>query len=483
MTPTRLAGIGAFVIGGILLFAIGLFLIGERRMLFQKKFTLYTEFGRISGLQPGAPVKVNGMGAGEVEEIAVPASPAGKFRVRLKVREDLHPLVRTDSVASIQTEGLVGGTFLFVNAGSDAAPRVANDGTIPGREPFEMADLMVQMSDTIRTVNETITALRGDVESAVSDVADTAKKANVLLTEVSDDVAAISESGRRIMGDAQAIMTGLQQGHGTVGRLLKDDEVYERVTATAREAQAVVEEARKAVQQGRRALESLQSEDGPTQGMAADLRETLAHARATLANMEENTEALKRNFLFRGFFKDRGYYDLRTLSPAEYRAGALEGDKRRALRIWLRSTVLFVTKPDGTEELTREGQGRVDSAMAGFLQYVHDAPLVIEGYSTVGGKTPEYMQARARAQTVRDYVLTRFDLAANHTAAMPLGENAAGSPDGGSWDGIALAVFVERRVLQSGATQAGGSDVAVPVNSAGPSGASGSPSSRLQPPR
>ena len=35
MTPTRLAGIGAFVIGGILLFAIGLFLIGERRMLFQ----------------------------------------------------------------------------------------------------------------------------------------------------------------------------------------------------------------------------------------------------------------------------------------------------------------------------------------------------------------------------------------------------------------------------------------------------------------
>ena len=152
MTPTRLAGIGAFVIGGILLFAIGLFLIGERRMLFQKKFTLYTQFSRISGLQPGAPVKVNGMGAGEVETIEVPASPASKFRVRLRIREDLHPLVRTDSIASIQTEGLVGGTFLFVNAGSDAAPRVADEGTIPGREPFEMADLMLQMSDTVRMV-------------------------------------------------------------------------------------------------------------------------------------------------------------------------------------------------------------------------------------------------------------------------------------------------------------------------------------------
>ena len=61
------------------------------------------------------------MGAGEVELIDVPPGPAQKFRVRLKVREDSHPLVRTDSVASIQTEGLVGGTYLSVSAGTDAA--------------------------------------------------------------------------------------------------------------------------------------------------------------------------------------------------------------------------------------------------------------------------------------------------------------------------------------------------------------------------
>ena len=157
---------------------------------------------------------------------------------------------------------------------------MAADGTIAGREPFEMADLMQQMSETVRMVNETIAALRGDVESAVSDVADVAQKSNALLTEVSEDVAAISESGKRVMADTQAIIAGLQQGRGTVGRLLKDDEVYQRVTATARDAQVLVEEARKAVQQGRAALENFQSADGPAQGMAADLRETLEHARA-----------------------------------------------------------------------------------------------------------------------------------------------------------------------------------------------------------
>ena len=460
MTPTRLAGIGAFVIGGILLFAIGLFLIGERRMLFQKKFTVYTEFSRISGLQPGAPVKVNGMGAGEVEAIEVPSGPASKFRVRLRVREDLHPLVRTDSVASIQTEGIVGGTFLFVNAGTDAAPPVADDGTIPGREPFEMADLMRQMSETVRTVNETIKTLRGDVEAAVGDVADTARKANDLLTDVRDDVAAISGSSRRIMADAQGIIAGLQQGQGTVGRLIKDDEVYRRVVETARQAQGVVEEARKAVQQGREALEAFQSKDGPTQGLAADLRETLGHARSTLANMEENTQALKRNFFFRGFFKDRGYYELDALSPAEYRLGALEGDDRRALKIWLRSSVVFATRPDGTEELTPDGKARVESAMAGFLRYSQDAPLVVEGYSTVGGTAEEYIQSRTRAQLVLDYLESRFGLAWNRSVAMPLGSRAADGPDGDTWDGVALAVFVDRKVLRQVEPGAGAESVA-----------------------
>jgi phospholipid/cholesterol/gamma-HCH transport system substrate-binding protein len=448
MTSTRLAGLGAFVIGGIVLFAIGLFLIGERRMIFQTKFTVYTEFSRISGLQPGAPVKVNGMGAGEVEIIEVPAGPASKFRVRFRVREDLHPLVRTDSVASIQTEGIVGGTFLFVNAGSDAAPPVPDEGTIPGREPFEMADLMQQMSETIRTVNDTIKALRGDVEAAVGDVADTARKANDLITDISDDVAAISESGRRIMADTQGIIAGLQQGQGTIGRLIKEDDIYQRVVDTARQAQAVVEEARKAVQQGRKALEALQSEDGPTQGIAADLRETLEHARSTLANMEENTQALKRNFFFRGFFRDRGYYELDALSPAEYRRGVLEGDDRKALKIWLRSSVLFATGPDGTEELTPDGKARVESAMAAFLRYAQDAPLVVEGYSTVGGTAQEHIQSRARAQMVLDYLSSRFGLASNRTVAMPLGDRAAGSPDGKTWDGVALALFVAREALR-----------------------------------
>ena len=88
------------------------------------------------GLQNGANVRVAGMDAGEVDEIRRAPRPSGKFRVQLRVREDLHPLIRVDSVATIQTDGLVGNKFVQVDAGTDAAPRSSRRGGDRGREPI-----------------------------------------------------------------------------------------------------------------------------------------------------------------------------------------------------------------------------------------------------------------------------------------------------------------------------------------------------------
>src|SRR5215212_11450024 len=96
MTGFKAAAVGAFVVAGILLFAAGIFLIGDRRMLFSRTFEVYTEFANIAGLEDGAKVRVAGMDAGEVETIHVPASPSAKFRVRMRVRQELRPLLRLD---------------------------------------------------------------------------------------------------------------------------------------------------------------------------------------------------------------------------------------------------------------------------------------------------------------------------------------------------------------------------------------------------
>jgi len=133
----RAVGAGAFVLIGLLLFAVALFMIGDRRMLFERRFTVYTELSRLGELEPGAPVRVAGAGAGEVVDIEPPSRPSAKFRVKMQVREALHPIIRTDSVAVPETEGLLGGVFLNIGAGTDQALPVADGGTIQGESHFK----------------------------------------------------------------------------------------------------------------------------------------------------------------------------------------------------------------------------------------------------------------------------------------------------------------------------------------------------------
>jgi phospholipid/cholesterol/gamma-HCH transport system substrate-binding protein len=186
--PARLVGIGVFVLGGLSLFTIGLFMIGDRQMAFAKKVTIATEFKKITGLQPGGIVRVSGAKAGAITKIVPPATPGGKFRVEFDITDTLRPLVRMDSLASIETEGLVGGNYLGVGSGTDASPAVQPGATIAGKEPFEIAELLQQMADTIvkvnttiQTVNTVIEELKVDVQRAVVSGADTIDLAHTLI--------------------------------------------------------------------------------------------------------------------------------------------------------------------------------------------------------------------------------------------------------------------------------------------------------------
>jgi phospholipid/cholesterol/gamma-HCH transport system substrate-binding protein len=448
----RLALVGAFVVGGILLFAIGIFMIGNRRMLFEQRFEVNTHFGRVTGLQIGAVVRVAGMNAGEVLEVNVPRNPSERFRVRMRVREDLRPIVRTDSVASIQTDGLVGARFVQIEAGTEGAPMVEDQGTIPGRDPFDMADLMQQASDAVATVNDTIVALRDDVEAAIETLTETANNANQLIVGVSGDVQSMSKDGAAIVADARRIVQRVNAGEGTVGKLLHDDEIYDRARSIAEETERTVQNVRHVTEEARTMIADFRAESAEREGAMVGVQRTLDHAREATSNLSEATEALKHNFLFRGFFQRRGFFDIGSLTVASYRAGQLEGRDRTAVRVWVPAAELFEQDEDGVPQLTAAGRTRLDRAMAELLQYPVDSPMVVEGYVADAGLTPEmaFLDSRARAQRVRDYVVNRFHRNPNLTGFLPLGFDAEGSPSGTRrWDGVAIAVFVENRALRA----------------------------------
>ncbi len=462
MASTDKTAMGAFVIGGLLLFGLGLFLIGDRRMLFSKSAEYYTEFAQVSALEVGAKVRVGGMDAGEVVEIRVPQGPGSTFRVTFKIVEKLFPVVRTNSVASIATDGLLGNKYLLIDIGTTG---LAQPGcTLPSREPFEIGDLLAQIRKTVAAIDKTVGEVKGDVTSATQTVAEAAKHVDQIIVRIQDPIDRFTIAASKLSEDAGAIIARVRAGEGTLGKFVNDDAVYNRLSGSAKEAQQVMENVRqtstdvkelvsrfksgempadiertmKNVSESSERMKvlvsGLQPGPGGGDGITGDLRATLGSAREAMSDLAENLEALKHSFFFRGFFKDRGFYDLGSLSPGEYQSKEFEKHVTKE-RVWIRQDELFTLKADGSEELSDSGRKKLDTMMANFLRFTKDRAVIVEGYAAAGTLDEQFLRSRERAMKVRDYLVRKFTLSPDFIGAMPMGAVAAYG------DGVALVLL------------------------------------------
>ena len=172
-----------------------------------------------------------------------------------------------------------------------------------------------------------------------------------------------------------------------------------------------------------------------------------------MANLAESTEALKRNVLVRGFFDDRGFYDLNDITTVDYRQGALAGEHREPIRVWLRADLLFATAagaPKDTETLSDGGQRAARPRHGRSAALSRDSPLIVEGYAAANTRDVRARRSAERAREVREYIIKRYGLTPTLVGTMPMGNEADGSPSGAEWDGMSLTVWVDRRVLQPG---------------------------------
>lgn len=465
MGKPRLALVGLFVVGGLLLFAVGLFMIGDRRLLFTESFEVAAGFGDVTGVEVGTGVRLAGLDAGEVLAIELPPGPGGRFVVRMRVRENLRRLVRTNSAAAILTDGLLGAAFIQIRAGSDDAPPVADGGTIDGVDAIAIADLIAEGRETFRTVADEFIGLRGQMGEALGDLggtlgelSSTVARTTTFIDDVSTDVRRITQASVSVMNNADAMLidsrelvSGVRAGRGTVGRLLTDDELYTQLTGVVRETEATVRSVRTSAEHVEGLVARFAGPDGPGAGLLDDAGDAVSLARDAMADMAENTEALKRNWLFRGFFSDRGFYNLDELTLDEYRQ-LLQDDRYTPLRVWLAADRLFETGSDGSVVLRDGADRRLDEAMGELLGHARNRPLVIEGYATDGGAGRAYVTSQARAEVVEAYVSRVFRWSAALTGTMPIGIDAPGSPSGdGRWDGVALTLFAETERLERAA--------------------------------
>lgn len=148
--------VGVFLIGGVVLFSVGLFTIGSEDNLFARTFTVYAWFAKLNGLTTDAQVQVSGYNAGTVSDIRVPQEPGGKFRVTLKVDQKFRPLIRQNSVASVQSQGMVGGQFVEIDGGSAESAVCSKACSIQSKEATSMSDLMPEGQGVMAALQSTL---------------------------------------------------------------------------------------------------------------------------------------------------------------------------------------------------------------------------------------------------------------------------------------------------------------------------------------
>ena len=177
--------------------------MGDRRLLFTDRFEVEADFGNVTGIGIGAGVRLAGLDGGEVLDVQIPSNPGGRFLVRMRVREDLRPLVRTDSVAAVLTDGMLGSVFIQIRSGSAGAPPVEDGGRIRGIDAVEVRDVIAEGRETFQTVGEEFLALRADMSAALDDLSARLAGASKLLNRVGEDVGAISSANARVLNEVQ----------------------------------------------------------------------------------------------------------------------------------------------------------------------------------------------------------------------------------------------------------------------------------------
>jgi len=194
---TKAFRLGAFIVLALLIFAAGVFWIGNKQFLFRSTYRLSAEFQNVAGLNGGAEVRVGGIHEGTVRQIQLPMRPNEKIRVLMDLEGRTRNVIKKDSMVTIRSEGLVGDKFVEISFGSEQSPKVNDGDTIQGQPPLQISDLLNKTNQVLDTT-----------QGAVANVNDTAK-------------------------NLSSITTKIDQGQGTIGALINNRKIYQNVNAGA----------------------------------------------------------------------------------------------------------------------------------------------------------------------------------------------------------------------------------------------------------
>jgi phospholipid/cholesterol/gamma-HCH transport system substrate-binding protein len=296
--------LGVFVIIGSLFFITTIYFIGNKKDMFNKTIEISALFNNINGLQSGNNVRFSGINVGTVRDIIILNDSL--IRVNMMIQEDVVSYIKKDAIASIGSDGLVGNMIINIIPGRKATHPVAQGDTI-------LSENKATTDEILKTINETsdnaklITANLVNITNQLN-----SKKGTIGMlindNSMSEDLKATiynlkatTQSTSQSMSKLNKIITDLNNKDNVVGAL-KD-------TVTGKKIKMIIVNLEKSSDQINKTISNLKDGKGALNYLSNDpklvqqIDSTMSNINQASGRLNENLEALKHNFFFRGYFK------------------------------------------------------------------------------------------------------------------------------------------------------------------------------------
>jgi phospholipid/cholesterol/gamma-HCH transport system substrate-binding protein len=304
--------LGLFVIIGLFLFVMAVYLIGVNQNMFGKKATINANFNNVNGLQLGNNVRYSGINIGTVKNILMINDST--INVAMNIEENMLKHIKKDAIATIGTDGLVGNMIVNIIPGKGNVPIVSSGDEIKSYTKIGTDDML----NTLSVTNENaalLTAKLLKVADALADskgtfgmlIKDTLMSANLKITMNQLRITSIEAS--KAMKELNGIISSINFNESVAGSLLNDTIQTKKVTSIITNLDESSKEIKNVIHSLNETITNIKDGEGAINYLSNDaelvksFEETMKNINEGTAKFNENMEALKHNFLTRGYFK------------------------------------------------------------------------------------------------------------------------------------------------------------------------------------
>jgi phospholipid/cholesterol/gamma-HCH transport system substrate-binding protein len=304
--------LGVLVIIGLIIFVVAIFLIGNRQNMFAKTFTISVNFNNVNGLLKGNNVRFSGINVGTVRDITMINDST--INVVMVIDEKMVLHIKKDAIATIGTDGLVGNMIVNIIPGNGISGPIQPNDVIKSYTKIGTSEML----NTLNVTNENAALLTAELLNIVNSIN---KGEGTLGLLISDSITSnnlkqtinnlklTSIEANKTMREVNTIVGAINFNESVAGVLLSDTieankvkHIIANLDDSSEDIKTVITNLNETLlnlKEGEGAINYLSNNDE----LVKNLDEVIKNINEGTKKFNENMEALKHNFLTRGYFR------------------------------------------------------------------------------------------------------------------------------------------------------------------------------------